>query len=786
MSSAPLSWRLLGALILLSLLPRSASSASDLWELRNNFISSREVQVYPSGSETAVSAAMSAGRFSGYALTVLEPGAVARDTQLPRIVLATPARLEEPGGEEIAALLEKVGLTWNKSGFRFYGRNWNLSEDGFAATYEDPERPGLPMTVWYANSERALALYLKGMQPAWTPGFAAFRVGEVELLGSLMTDGTLATAGLTDRRVAWAKRTKSDVKVVRGRFDIRIPATFQLPLANAYLQVCRLAQDRTSAWTGAGEDKVDRLALTIHNHVEDLLALVGTADLSLVNPVMGRVHVLLAEGLPSDGGAAVAEATARQLMGSPAASWMGEAAGVHGANTWWGRPLDLWAGHLAGNTRRPSLASVCQESGTGTFLSPHMRGPLRGFWFKHLLKTRGPDFMGALWRGEETFDDSQASELEAEFQAALDALEAQVKPQLQEQRELRASTIASTIWRAGAALVPGPEGAGYGSRSCAASLTQLADVGANSFSLRVYAYQSEDGPMTPGRFHTKGIFSSQSDLELASAAAAGHALGLSHMLQPYLLATPWGNVTASQSLNSGERIEHFFAGLTPYTEHYALLAELIGSDLFALGTGLSNTTQPPQGESNPMAIAMGDLKEAGWREQLEGARQLFHGLVTYVSSSSSEAGRIKFGDAMDVTAVEVFTSLDPSINSRQAPVTKQLVARMSSQLSRCIESATANGQQLLVAGVGYASTDGAWRAPHLARGETSAESQELLYQALMFAVRSSQEKSGNAICGLYLWNWSSFPSAGGLADRGYTPQNKPAQAHLPELFRAPE
>ncbi|MFT4710411.1 MAG: hypothetical protein ACJAZ8_001878, partial [Planctomycetota bacterium] len=186
MFSAPLSWRLLGAVLLLILLPRPASSASDLWELRHNFVSSQEVQVYPSGPASLASASMATGRFHGYKLVVLEPGAAAVDEQLPRIVLATPARLQEPGGEEIAALLEKVGLTWTKSGFRFYGRLWNMAEDGFAATFEDPERPGLPLTIWYANSEGSLALYLAGMEPAWTPGFAAFRVGEVELSGSLM------------------------------------------------------------------------------------------------------------------------------------------------------------------------------------------------------------------------------------------------------------------------------------------------------------------------------------------------------------------------------------------------------------------------------------------------------------------------------------------------------------------------------------------------------------------------------------------------------------------------
>jgi hypothetical protein len=786
MFSAPLSWRLLGAVLLLILLPRPASSASDLWELRHNFVSSQEVQVYPSGPASLASASMATGRFHGYKLVVLEPGAAAVDEQLPRIVLATPARLQEPGGEEIAALLEKVGLTWTKSGFRFYGRLWNMAEDGFAATFEDPERPGLPLTIWYANSEGSLALYLAGMEPAWTPGFAAFRVGEVELSGSLMTDGTLATAGLTDRRVAWAKRTKNDTKVARGRFDIRIPKEFPAPLAHTYLEACRAAQERTSVWTDTTDVEVERIALTIHSHVEDLLGLVGTADLSLVNPVLGRVHVLLAEGLPQDGGAAVAEATARQLMGSPAATWMGEAAGVHGASAWWGRPLDLWVGHLAGGARRPSLDLVCQESGTGTFLSPHMRGPLRGFWFGHLIETRGSDFVRALWSGDASFGESESAELEAEFQAALEALAVRVQSKLKEERALRERNIAATTWRAGAALVPGPKGAGYGSRSCAASLAELAEVGANSFSLRVYAYQTEDGPLSPGGFHDTGILSSAGDLELASAAAAGHALGLSHMLQPFLLATPWGNVTASQSLNSGERIEQFFAGLTPYTEHYALLAELIGSDIFTAGTGLSNTSQPPSGEPTAAAVLMGDLKEAGWRDQIHGAQQLFHGLVTYVASSSSEGDRIQFREALDVVGIELFHSLDPSGDGRQAPVPKQLVARLSSQLDKCLASAARAGKKLLVAGVGYASTDGAWRAPHLARGETSAESQEMLYHALMVAVRTRQEESGNAIAGLYLWNWSSFPSAGGLADRGFTPQNKPALDHLPELFRAPE
>jgi hypothetical protein len=226
--------------------------------------------------------------------------------------------------------------------------------------------------------------------------------------------------------------------------------------------------------------------------------------------------------------------------------------------------------------------------------------------------------------------------------------------------------------------------------------------------------------------------------------------------------------------------------LEPFTVHYALLAELMGSDILCVGTGLANTTQVPSDLESEVSREITAIKEQGWRTQLKLASDLFHGLVTYASATGEEARKLSFGDAGDFVSVEIFESLDAKALASQAPIRRELVQMMKLLISARLNFAQRDGQKLLIAGLGFASTEGSWRRPHLARGRTSVEAQELLFSALAEAIPDRRLKHGSAIIGIYLWNWSSFPSAGGLADNGYTPQNKPASKHLPEIFGAGE
>jgi len=754
--------------------------AADAWELRGNFLAAPRVEVVVPGELARAAAERTVG--AGGLLDVR--AASSDDLELPRILaLTSPGEVPE----ELSAPLAAMGLELTATGFQFRGRGWDSPQDGIVATFEDPGRDGLPVTLWYANSDAALAAYMAGLEPTFVPGFSAFRSGEVELEGALASSGRLKTTELDDRRVAWLARFETDKRLTLGGFEFRVPATFDPDRAQNYLRVLEGSRNRTFAWadaTGsAGGQPVAAIGVThvtVHGHVEEMLRLLGDAVLSRVNPVTGRVHVLLGAGVPDDGGAAVAQSTARRLLGPPAAAWLGPAAGVAGAGEWWDVELDLWVAHLAEAGRVPDLATVL--AGTG---SPHLVQPCRAFWFRTLLATEGPERLRDLWSGASELDPAAEQET---FRAALEALVSARRSDLTAWRKGRAARTEASTWRAGAALVPGPEGAGYGSLAAGKSLAELANLGANSFSLGVNAYRKAAEPQRPGRLHPTPIHASESDAVLASTCAAGRAVGLASVLTPHLLSTRHGSHTADDSLSTVGRIEDFFGTYDPFLVHYALLAELAGVDMLCIGTALPSSTMPPtKGLGDAGAQEMWETKRLGWRTLAARAGDSFLGLVTYTAGSLAELRDAPFEERIDLLSLELFTSLEPKSGSTRfdAPEEAAITSRITGKLTSAVELAEERGLRLHVTAVGYASTTDAWRRPHLIRGETSPETQALLYRALAEARRRVESRHPGVIVGLHLWNWSSYPEAGGLADRGFTPQNKPAAKELPAVLAPP-
>ncbi|MDF1799542.1 MAG: hypothetical protein P1V81_10230 [Planctomycetota bacterium] len=753
---------------------------SDAWELRGNFLAAPRVEVIvPSDLARAA------------AEREVEPGgfldvraASSGDLDLPRILaLTSPGEVPR----DLTAPLAAMGLELTPTGFLFRGRGWDSPQDGIVATFEDPGRGGLPVTLWYANSDAALAAYMAGLEPTFVPGFSAFRSGEVELEGALASSGRLQTAELDDRRVAWLARFETDKRLTFGGFEFRVPTSFDPDRAQNYLRVLEGARDRTFAWaddTGtASEQPVAAIGVThvtVHGHVEEMLRLLGDAVLSRVNPVTGRVHVLLGAGVPDDGGAAVAQSTASRLLGPPAAAWLGPAAGVAGAGEWWDVELELWVAHLADSGLVPDLATVLAGSG-----SPHLIEPCRAFWFRTLLATEGAGHLRDLWVGKVELDPVAE---QAGFSAALEVLVAERKADLAAWRQDRAARAEVGAWRAGAALVPGPKGAGYGSLAAGESLAELAALGASSFSLGVQAYRKASEPQRPGRLHSIPIHASEPDAVLASIAAAGRAVGLTSILTPHLLSTRHGSHTADDSLSTVGRIEDFFGTYEPFLVHYALLAELAGVDVLCIGTALPSSTMPPSLEPEDAGTqAMWAAKRDGWRDLATRASDSFLGLVTYTAGSLAELSEAPFEERIDLLSVELFTSLEPQTGSSRfdAPKEAAITSRITGKLTGAVEIAQARGLRLHVTAIGFASTTDAWRRPHLMRGETSPETQALLYRALAEALRRVEERHPGVLVGLHLWNWSSYPLAGGLADRGFTPQNKPAAEVLPAILAPP-
>jgi hypothetical protein len=645
--------------------PVEPLSSSDPWELRRAYLSCSAVEVDAEGVADEplekVLAAVS-GRYLEAGQT-LATGALG--SAVPRVLLRSGAEFPT----SFDASLERLGFTREGAGYRLVGHDFDRPEDGFVATFEDPDRAGLPVTIWYANSAEALEAYLTALGPCTRPGFRAFRGGELELTGALSSNGALRTADLVDRRKAWTGRFDSDRRIALRGFTCRVPEQFEPDRALAYLDVLAVARARALTWSDAtGRAATAPVAavretrVVVHGHVEEMLELIGGARISVVNPVTGTVHVLLADGLPDDGGAAVAESAVRRLLGPPADSWLGPAAGVSAAGSWWGRPLEPFGARLLAAGVVPDLAElVAPES--GVFLSPHVRYPMLGILFEFLAEKHGHGYLRELWSGAAKLDPEAE---EADWLAHLAGL----VPGARRSRD----AFAARSWRAGCLLVPGA--VGYGSRAVGTSLDRLAGLGADALTLRSFVWRDAPEPEFPGELHPPEVAARESDLEIASAAAAARARHFELGLDMHLLASSQGGKTADLSMPDLAHAEAFFDDYEPFLVHEALLAELIGAERFSIGTGLANATEPSR------VAGQAELKGARWKELIATARALFDGSVTYTAGSIHEAERLVFADALDVLAIELFPALEggptaPDRGPGQAPVVRRRARRFA-------------------------------------------------------------------------------------------------------------
>ena len=89
----------------------------------------------------------------------------------------------------------------------------------------------------------------------------------------------------------------------------------------------------------------------------------------------------------------------------------------------------------------------------------------------------------------------------------------------------------------------------------------------------------------------------------------------------------------------------------------------------------------------------------------------------------------------------------------------------------------------MVTGIGVSSTAEGWRQPARPRGALDLELQSRFYEALHRALRVSRRLEYEP-AGTFIWCWWTDPDAGGALERGFTPQNKPAQAWLGRMLRA--
>ncbi len=679
------------------------------------------------------------------------------DPRAARIVVGGPE--DELAASLLARLGLKIGGTGGRPSFAWRRDTYAGASDALFAVLEDPERPGLPLTLLYGNDDAALARYAASLEPGWKPWIRIYRTFDLALEAPLWEDGALVESRVVD---AAAARTAAlagfeDLPARKDLVSVRASREIDPAIRGDYLEAIALARQATVQWAGVKRAKRP-LALFLHARPESFALCAGGASLAAWRPLPGEVHALLARGVPHDAGIAVARALAEDLLGPPASPWIGDGAALHAARRWWGRDLDEWIGWLRAGGLAPSAAALVDPQAVEAS-SPHLILPLRAALFRFLLESRGEVFVRELWAGRSAL--SLDTELEKSFGAWLDDLAARRRVEIEARHAARRGALLDPPFLAGVGIEePGSASDhGFGSAAFEESLREARAIGAGAVALTCYFSGERDPAAVPDITPERALAPFEGDLRVFCGLCQARASGMRALLQMHLLTGPAGSL-AGLGPQAGEAgWQRFFDGYARFAVHAALLCELADAEGLALGGGMTESTSKSANGRRSVPGESGWRRE-GWSKVVRAARGAFSGSLTWGADCLLEARELSFWDDLDVVGCDLEEEIDERALHGEGDPGLQLETRIGNQLSALSKIAQEHGKPLILTRAGFKA--GAPR-PSAPRG--SGATGEVGLQAMQFEVLAKalrRARDGGSLHGAILWRWSSDPSDPGL------------------------
>ncbi|MCY2961175.1 MAG: hypothetical protein NTY35_13525 [Planctomycetota bacterium] len=584
------------------------------------------------------------------------------DPAAARIVVGTPR------SGVAATLAARAGLAipaGGAVGFRVGDLDHGGPEDAARATFEDPDRPGLPVTVWLGNDLARLVPQIEDAIPRAKPAFATWRGGDPALAGTLWPTGGVVPRDLQRLGIARAAlRRPSDTIVESDGFRVEVAADLEAEVSARVLRDLGAARERASAWAG---DPLPGVAVKLLTAVEDLR--LGGEDQSLGrwNRARPAADMLVLAGV-TDGGAAAVRAGLRAALGPAVVPWIEQGASVAAARSWWGRDLDRWWARLvlAGIVPR---AAVLVDPASDARVSVHVLAPARAVLFEHLRSVRGDEFVRAVWCGTRALvvDD----ELEDSFAAAAHERAQPFRAEVAGRGTQKRESVLAAPPLAGCAFVesdPDPR-SGYGSRKALAVLDSLRGRGARSIALDAAFVESR---VAEGWRVPRPLAALSGDVALFATASAANSAGLRVALFPDVLASDAGTYSGSWPRDLEADWAAYFERHARAIEHAGLLASLCGADWLGVGSALRAVSgADPEGRRSLPEETL--WKREGWRRVIGAARGAFQGGLTYGATDLIEAERVGFWGDLDAIGFELDPRIEPGTAIPRADIEQKLL-----------------------------------------------------------------------------------------------------------------
>ena len=696
------------------------------------------------------------------------------------------------------------------TGPSYLDRRLDPASDVLLAVFEDPDRPGLPLTL-IAGQPDWIAPLIPDLRAGSLPALTLLRAGVPVLQVRLELGGRARSASLVETQARWS----SDPGAYRGQLDARLGLAVQvdrtLPTATigSYLERLAAARERAARWIPAWlagpaegpllqlESQVQRVPGEWRDEpLGDWQVQRAAADGTILQDrarALLRARATASGAWIDDGGASWLRAAMERALGRPRLAWISEAAAVDAADHWWGRELEAWCAHLVRAGVRPGLAQLLAPDAKAR-LSPHLVVPLRALLFRLLRQqalesggaSTGPEGLARLWSGAEPL-----AELETLERWWLDRLGEALE------RHPEASTGGglgpdSRAYGARLGLPLGPSDEGAGSAAAERALTALRAARAELVALDAFLLS---GPVEDGQVLQPDWRLALMGGDAALAASVGFAqrAGLRVALVAQLLPGSHGTHLADLKKTTGAEWEAFFETLEPLLVHLALCAELLDVDLLCLGSGLLDAlrtlprTEPGAPPEDEQERTSREVKRLAWARLLPRVRALYSGSLAAQALDLQSAAAVGLWPDLDYVGI----GFQPPAGSpdglgpgRVGPVSERRTSsRMVGLLSSMSEFAAAQGRPLLLAGAGFRATSAAWRGRYGgAGGEPSRAQQARLLEALASALeRLRPEGLAPALAWLDRWDCAP-PGQGGRSLRLDLPDSLAKRA-IERLFK---
>jgi len=301
---------------------------------------------------------------------------------------------------------------------------------------------------------------------------------------------------------------------------------------------------------------------------------------------------------------------------------------------------------------------------------------------------------------------------------------------------------------------------GYSNVNSVKAMEQMSSLGVEWVGLLATWYQD--------KYNSTKIYpqmdKSPSDESLIFAIRKLHELKLKVMLKPHLdLLISEGKWRGEIGCDNPGDWQAWFDSYTAFILHYADIATKENVELLCIGTELSNATvsQPEH-----------------WRDLIRKVREVYKGQLTYAANWDNEFSQITFWDALDYAGIDPYF---PMVCSYK-PNVEQLKSVWADWLKDIEPWQRKIDKPVIFTEIGYKSCTDAFDEPwqQNCRGELDLEAQANGYEALL---ESFWDKPW--FYGVYWWCWGVNPRMGGELNRGFTPQNKPAQNVIKDWYSKP-